>query len=247
MAEFKEVVYDHTGEPPNEQKLVLVGKMLCDDHVLGDYHIKNSSIINLIERLRGGGCASIEVYKEVLGSLLSGLIKLEYPSPPHSNGPRDREEYYQKQSCWTLGSEEDRVPVPIYISESVHRDWIYFIKEGIAKINIACPGVHLFLGEQSTSKIIIQGSADESCGTYGNIFTLTHSQKCIITLSHDWPNKMRTSVHELLHALGMAHEHQAVDASMFVHNKCPPDHVMHRQCSHCQMYAISQQWTLSAS
>ena len=177
-----------------------------------------------------GAATSREVREKVLRSRLSTSTEPECPSPPHSSELRDRKEYYQKQSCWTLGSEEDRVPVPIYISESVHRDWIYFIKEGIAKISIACPGVHLFLSEQSTSKIIIQGSAEESCHTNGNIFTLTHSQKCIITLSHKWSNKVRTSVHELLHALGMAHEHQAEDASMFVRNTCPPDHVMHRQC-----------------
>ena len=171
-----------------------------------------------------------ELYEEVLRSRVSDSTEPECPSPPHSNGPRDREEYYQRQSCWALGSEEDRVPVPIYISESVHRDWVYFIKEGIAKINIACPGVHLFLGEQSTSKIIIQGSAEKSCRTSGNIFTLTHSQKCTITLYHEWPNKVRTSVHELLHALGIAHEHQAPDASTFIHNKCPPYHDMYSQC-----------------
>ena len=149
---------------------------------------------------------------------------------PRSNGLQARKEYYKRQSCWTLGSEEDRVPVPIYISESVHRDWIYFIKEGIAKINIACPGVHLFLGEQSTSKIIIQGSAEISCSTERTIFTQTRSQKCTITFSHQWPNKERIIVHMLLHALGMAHKHQAEDASTFACNKCPPDHEMHSQC-----------------
>ena len=230
MAEFKVQVYACTNVLPEKQLLTFAGKLLCDDHVLGDYRIDNYSIIDLTIKLLGGGCASTKVYKEVFGSLMSGSTKPECPSPPHSNGLRDPKSYYQKQSCWTLGSEEDRVPVPVYISESVHKDWIYFIEKGIDKINIACPGVHLFLGEQSTSKIIIQRSTEESCHTDGNIFTLIHGRKCTITLSHNWPNKVRTSVHELLHALGMAHEHQAVDASMFVHNKCPPDLVMHRQC-----------------
>ena len=144
-----------------------------------------------------------------------------------------RTKYYRAQSCHTLGKEEDRMSVPICILDSIHPSWIPFLKNGIAEINDACPGVYIFLATQSNSKVIVRGCAERSCYTQGNILNRTASQVVTISLCNtcifpDWYMK-RTSVHELLHALGVAHEHQAADADKFLHNKCPTKHSLYDQ------------------
>ena len=142
-----------------------------------------------------------------------------------------RTEYYRAQSRHTIGKEEDRISVPICILDSVHPSWISFLKNGIAEINNACPGVYLFLARQSSSKVIVRGCAERSCYTQGNILNRTASQVVTISLCNtcicaDWYMK-QTSVHELLHALGVEHEHQAADADRFLHNKCPTEHSLY--------------------
>ena len=231
MAVFKKLVYDHTIVEQDTQPLILDDIQLHNDKTLQDYStFGNSSTIHLTRHIRftrelptdemvflASVPTDLEVYNKAVGSTAT-----------RSGSPSPRKEYYQRQSRWTLGSEKDRISIPIHISESVHKDWIPFINEGITEINKACPGVHLFLDELSRSKVIIQGSVEEHCYTEGNIF-ITKGRKCTITFSHEWSNMKRTSVHELLHALGFVHEHQAADASGFLRNECPPDHKLHSQ------------------
>ena len=71
---------------------------------------------------------------------------------------------------------------------------------------------------------------EKRCYTEGNIF-ITKGWKCTITFSNECLTMKRTSVHELLHALGFAHEHQAEDASIFLDIKCPPGHKFYNQCA----------------
>lgn len=121
--------------------------------------------------------------------------------------------FYKKQSRHALGSNRDQQKVPIYISGSVHRDWIPFLRRGLAEINEACPGLHLFEAEESESEVCIQGiESEESCYTHGNIRRRPR-QKVYISLFHSWKNKKGTSVHELLHALGAD---RAADADIFL-------------------------------
>ena len=72
--------------------------------------------------------------------------------------------------------------------------------------------------DESTAKMVIYGGSD-GCYTKGEILSKP-SQQTHITLDHAWLNRRCTSVHELLHALGARHEHQARGAEKFVHNKC---------------------------
>ena len=151
----------------------------------------------------------------------------EIQKPCNHHFVQNRKKYYQMQSCHTLGQEKDQVSVPMYIS-IVHEDWVPALKDAIVAINKACPGVHLHETEQWRAKIVIRGSSneDDSASTRGNIQT---ERLVIITLCHGWPNKKRTSVHKLLHALGAQHEHQAAGAGGFLLNKCSPKHELYDQ------------------
>lgn len=147
-------------------------------------------------------------------------------------------EFYINQSQHALGDYNDRQKVPIYVSSTVHRDWIPYLKAGIAVINEACPGLHLFLAEKAESMVVIQGSTDGNCYTLGNILWQTREQ-VLISLDHGeslrW-NKKRTSVHELLHALGAQHEHQAEGADTDFVDRDP----QHEQYDPTQYDPISQ-------
>ena len=156
------------------------------------------------------------------------LAELSIFSPASISSPAESrpgllecKEFYINQGRHTLGDFNDRQKVPIYVSSTVHRDWLPYLKEGIAEINEACPGLHLFQAEISKSKVVIRGSTDGGCYTEGNILWQT-SEQVLISLEHGWWNKKRTSVHELLHALGAQHEHQAAGADSFLYNECPP-------------------------
>lgn len=157
--------------------------------------------------------ASLEEFLERLSIFSKAEISLRAESRP---GLLECKKFYKKQSRHTLGEERDRRRVPIHISGNVHPDWIPFLKQGIAEINEACPGLHLFQTGKSESEVMVVGSSsDEGAYTQGNIVQRRRNQ-VLISLYDGWESKKRTSVHELLHALGAQHEHQANDATSFV-------------------------------
>jgi len=53
VATLKERLQDKEGIPPDQQRMIYLGKQLEDGRTLGDYGVVNKGIIHLVLRLRG--------------------------------------------------------------------------------------------------------------------------------------------------------------------------------------------------
>ena len=116
------------------------------------------------------------------------------------------------QSQNVLRSERDRVQVPIFLSDDLDTEWKQSIKYAIDQINSAAPALHLHI---TTNEVIfsiyIRAINESRAYTQGTI--LTDKQLAVISLGRRSSGlKKRTATHELLHALGLHHEHERYDA-----------------------------------
>ena len=134
-------------------------------------------------------------------------------------------DFYKIQSLQMLGESNNRVYVAIWIAPeggtehlNVATSWIKPLRQAINEINYAAPGLHLYVtGDKSKARVEVYGNTDGECYTIGNILEYGSEFTVEICLDNgETFDKKRTSCHELLHALGIGHEHQRRDRDSFV-------------------------------
>lgn len=126
---------------------------------------------------------------------------------------------------YDLNKYRAKISIQVNIHESLHKSWIKHIINGLREIETAAPRLHFIVnhrvkeGLRSKYSILITKSKKKnSAVTFGTIFQ-DHigelEEGSEIHLSNDWENKKRSSVHEILHALGFGHEHKRKDAQKY--------------------------------
>lgn len=74
----KAIIYDVTGMPPDDQRLIHLGKQLADGHPLSHYNIKSQDVIKVILRLRGGNMILVKTISgKIIECVVDGNSKIE--------------------------------------------------------------------------------------------------------------------------------------------------------------------------
>ena len=159
---------------------------------------------------------------------------------PVANKARIKE-YYKIQSLQWLGERKNQVSIPIWIARNVDAAWIEHIRQAISDINYAAPGLRLFItsDESVKGKIDIFGTREGSCYTWSDMLDVC-SLGCKIYLDWRWPEKKRTSCHELLHALGFGHEHQRRDRDSSIHVESEESEENSQYCKEDNLLGITR-------
>jgi hypothetical protein len=135
-------------------------------------------------------------------------------------------DYYCKQSKYDidkLGTEEDRVSVPIWIDDKLDGGWKDSLHEAVAAINEAAPGLSLSITENKKQAIVhVLEIKEEEPYTEveGNILMRSNTKEFVTKIRlGKWKvdEKKGVCIHEFFHALGFHHEHQDAIADPYVY------------------------------
>lgn len=123
-----------------------------------------------------------------------------------------------------MGTDNDRVRVPIWINDKLDNTWKDSLREAVEAINEAAPGLSLSASDSESDKkgaiIHVLGTDKKEAYTEGNILMRSIAGKSDFITKiclGKWEDSRKNgiSIHELLHALGFHHDHQRSDAQSY--------------------------------
>jgi hypothetical protein len=128
--------------------------------------------------------------------------------------------FYRVQSRYTLLDKPAEISFNITQTLAASSSWKGAIMRAVKIVNFHVPGLHIFQTQQSFDykhiDFVHGTDSDDHSSAYCQGSVPKHST-AKITLGKNWSHKHRngTVLHELLHALGVEHEHKRHDRSAF--------------------------------
>ena len=123
-----------------------------------------------------------------------------------------------------MGTEEDRVSVPIWIDGTLDGGWKDSLREAVKAINEAAPGLSLSITKDKKQAIVHVQVIDKKepyTEVEGNILMRSKGKEFVTKIRlGKWKDdrKKRVCIHKLFHALGFHHEHHyAIADSKYVY------------------------------
>eukprot|EP01083_Nonionella_stella_P276853 941123_1 len=111
---------------------------------------------------------------------------------------------------------ETPIQICVHIATNIDLTWKTAIIRAIQIINKTCPGIciKMWIDETATKQIIIISSNKDEAYTSKNLIQFNTAT---IILGSQWSicSRNGTALHELLHALGVQHEHKRNDGHKF--------------------------------
>eukprot|EP01083_Nonionella_stella_P005968 17236_1 len=218
MSNQKQRVYKEG--TPRMDKLLLIPNNKGGHDVMLDYKVNDDA--KEIDRLNAARTEQSQKLKNAYEKIQTELLGVAMFGEKCNIGVP----FYLVQRIHDIGDLRKK-PIQVYVKiDSVetefakgYQNWITSLRRAVDIVNHDCPGLHLSETESNESKTIkvVSGYTYDSSGkkvrfaaTYGDITCL--SKTCTMKLGF-WNKSQKdgTALHELLHALGVKHEHTRHD------------------------------------
>eukprot|EP01084_Bolivina_argentea_P056485 103390_1 len=179
---------------------------------MGSVYSEQNSKENVLHLVKESTVTSTNETKKMMNEL-----SLNPAKNIQKNGNREiGVPFYLIQSRHILEDNNQPFSIGYTINNDVQLTWNKAATRAINIVNTTCPGINIIKDNQKeiAKQIIFKSSNKKEAYTQNNILT---SNQSIIVLGIKWYENARngTALHELLHALGVQHEHKRNDRHKF--------------------------------